>query len=269
MFRHMGIWVVLALLLSLSVPSLAHADRSGGAKNGQQGGQKGAANQAKDCAPAVHSGGTQVVVCPPVVQSGHALTVVVHSRKSAGVTLQLSYPDGTAGNQTAVTDTHGAATLTVVVSYAPVSRYATASYTVSVEGADVVQGTVRITQPAQAQPRLQVHPDGSDWCGDTGRCVVRNDSNVSFRVLGAQPGAQVTISISYPQDGTTASCPSNKLTGKSTASADGEYDCTLAISLSAPRHGRSDASLLVTVTITSDNSATPVTVQKRLWVAEG
>ena len=276
MFRHMGAWMVLALLLCLCVPQQTHASRVGagnGKKAGQPGGQSSAGGPGGNCAPALHSGATQVIVCPPVVQSGHALTVQVRSRRAAGVTLQLSYPDRTTGSQSATTDAHGVATLTVIVSYAPVSRYATATFTVTAaKGAganDTVQGTVRITQAAQAQPRLQVRPEGGDWCADSGRCLVRNDSNVSFRLLGAQPGAQVVLNVAYPEDGTTASCPSNDLTGKSTASRDGEYDCTLAISLTMPRHGHADTSLLVTVSITSDNSAVPVTLQKQLWIAAG
>jgi len=46
---------------------------------------------------------------------------------------------------------------------------------------------------------------------------VQNDRSPGF-IAQANPAA-------------TASCPSNDLTGKSTASRDGEYDCTLAISL--------------------------------------
>lgn len=277
MIRRVGAWVVLALVLCLCAPSHTYAGPSSGRNGGNAGGhseQSAASSQAGACAAPLRSGATQVTVCPPVVQSGHALTVLVRSRRSAAVTIHLSYPDRTTAAQSATTDGHGAATLTVVVSYSPVSRYATASFTVSVNkggaGSDTVQGTVRITQAVQAQPRLQMRPEGGDWCGETGRCVVHNDSNVAFRLVGAQPGAQVTITVSYPEDGTTASCPSNALTGKSTASADaGEYDCTLAISVTMPRHGHADASLQVTVTITAENSAAPVTLQKRLWVVAG
>lgn len=213
------------------------------------------------------TGATTVAICPLVVESGHSLRFDIHAKRNQVAQVQLTYPNGKADRATGVTDDQGMVTLVVVVHYNPLYRYGQAQFQVTIgspgsAAVDTVAGQVRVAQSATGgSPRLRVHPAGSGWCPDEGRCTVRNNTSLILRVE-SDPGAQVQVTLTY-LNGESVSCPANSLNNGSFADDSGAYVCRLFVYFDL-RKTKGSISMALQATVVSGSY--PVQLQRTVWL---
>jgi len=212
---------------------------------------------------------TQVLVCPPVVETGRAVLFAIHARPNTQVRVVIQYPNGDTALKIDRTDAAGIVAISLIVRYNPPYRYVSVPFQVIVgrpnaAESDVVAGTITVGQlPTIGVSKLRIHQVGiQTWCpADPLACIVHNGSSIIIRV-DTQPRDPVSVSLFYP-DGSSVPCAINDLTGTTISGDDGVYRCTLPVTYQ-PKQARARVNILVLAQISIGGNT--VSLQRKFWL---